>query len=807
MAKGDAARASLWMQECEVKAYREELIDAEKGAIQFRSLPWLSIGAHEDAALEKTLMALTIGRASFQRLELLNERQAAKRWGVEEEDVAAGFYLVAPDGSMAAAYVANVEGGKDWAGMLEERTIPKLRKAGKVKDESFINVARFDTDRFGQKENQFSDAMGRDFEGSLESLGVEVASRRLDEVKFKGGYAAAWRIPKAKRAPRAADSAEQVFMQLSFEDLAAAPFNNHAGTSLVKNIRDFTPVNNVEPGMPNQLDARDEIVGALIESWLAAKKTLAGLNDEESGIDASAYASPKRLQEERARAARTYENPKGNSKKLGLKPSESRWWMGEESEDGSREAMIVSRDMALIDGQHSSRNYGLVAQALSGSGIVTYEGEQVQHCSLSHFKGLFEERLKKEMRDSKAAGVDLKAALGAEGFESFVEWAKSKAQATMVTEPVATAKQAMELTYIANSSTAISKAAAAEHMSKAEVQMLVDAFNRQAERVGDPRRLSAVKGAGSDPNFATSPKLAKSYSELFGTVRACAKKVNQVGEDRPDWVATQAKKTLKRFGLEVTEGMVERVAGLIMMSGKIKSRDFMMAVANARQLGEVEIKLMEGRGARDGKAFSILSNRIAHEMLIKQKLAEKKEFEETTPDEKAYALVSAGWALREKIDKEWARIRSSSATKRMFESKATFENWMMVGLQHTRGELASKEALKSIERAVDHLIELKKEGELDLVGTHNDARERLSGSLKAEGSKEPNKREAFDNWRPSEADEVQKLMLLAAAMPGEGEAPKRVIKPKADVAGKLGARRVAGVKSESPMKARSRSKE
>lgn len=172
--------------------YSNELkMDASKNIGTLQTVPWLGISGNDSWAREKSWFALTIGRASFKRKVLLDEEQAAKALGMKVLDVAPGYYLMDPNGKVAAAYISDMHGGRDvgysaWK-IFETKTLEAMEASGAVSDETFITKIEVDPKLLMSRSNQFADAMGIDFDdGALDRHGISVKTKRLDELWMTG---------------------------------------------------------------------------------------------------------------------------------------------------------------------------------------------------------------------------------------------------------------------------------------------------------------------------------------------------------------------------------------------------------------------------------------------------------------------------------------------------------------------------------------------------------------------------------------------------------------------------------------------
>lgn len=805
--KKNKSSASLGLLVTELQSsvdvvYSNELkMDTAKNTASIQNMPWLSLSGNDVWAREKGWFALTVGRASFKRQPLLDEVQLAEALVMEISDVAPGYYLMDPNGKVAAAYISDMLGGREdgksaWK-TFESKTLKMMKKSGAVSDETFITKIEVDPKVLMRRANQFADAMGIDFaDNALDLHGVSVKSKRLDELNMTGGYAAAWTIESAKVGycdtldddQTLADASIGMEVIVSFGDLSAAPYNNHAANSLMKNIRDLSHVNNTDSGGgANQLKARDEIVQTLAKAWLAQIKAPLGLLDKEAGFDPK-LCTKESLEKKREQLAKSHRNPFGNEKKMAIKPSETVVRLGKDkTEKGSSSIQFISRDMAFIDGQHSSRNYALIAAAFTSGKSVYYNepGEGlvlVESCNVDHFSNILSSFVLADAKVGKKtqkvkAWTQLGFADEASAFESFKSFSIEHAKATIKTVPVFTREQALSLVKIVNSSTPQSKASQAEHDLRPEIKKLVDAYNEVAIRLGDPTRMSMTKSASSDPDFATDVTLTKSFQDYFASISAGCVKVNNVGENISERNFDYAKKALAVMKVDSTSDNVTKLAALHQMAGKIKSRDYMMSGTSASRL----VKAVGGI-LNDLSAFSALTMQSA----MKQQLSGKgtlMQYDGASPEERVYMLCKSAFAFQEQLDMQWKRVSGQNykdnngvvhlADKSLvgvFETKATFVNWMIIGTLQQFGEIATPKALMGIKGAVDNLQELAKHElmesskKLGLSFTHNDAREAF---VKAQDSGNG----PLANWTMASLPELKRFHILLSAMPGIGDAP------------------------------------
>ena len=749
------------------------------GAPQFNS-----IGADCPHFAAKALFALSIGRAAYARQPLHTQDSLAQgllEAGRGPEEISRlpapphGFYLISPDGKISAMFAADIaenpnspESGENAAAM--EDFASKALSCGFADKDTWLARAAYWPKTFLERENTFADALENDFgPDSLRNFGVRCDSRPLKVSEYSSGYPIAWTCENHNEL--ASYSPTSSFdLLVRFKDLAGLPFINHAKGS-VENPRDFTPVNNTEPSCgDNQLDCRQAIVTDMMKAWIERSLMETGLLDEELGLNAE-YLDPADKELDRRQLVQSRFSDVGNQKKLGNRPNKT----AIRSCGGL--VQFVSKDMALGDGQHSSRNYALIAEALSrpidgqprpvywhGEADKTTDdplqtGTRVLHCSHEEFLGWMEQTLDEMAPRYGIALGELPALLGKTPKECYAEFVGFALDAkTKVTNmPVTTKLHAQQMVDHANYSRALPKSSLAESRFRWTFETLAEAYNEECQARGKPGRLLLVKSAHTDAMIGTTAMHNRSVSDIFPALVAVCSGRKNTKNDLPDLasahssdgknaalirMASEASSKLQNLPPNSTarKALTADLAKLYHMIDFAKQRDFMMSNKSAEELSKSVASIAAEERAGGGKIteFSKISLAYAasrelglHICDVPGRINTKRLLQGKHIDmrKQLYSVVAAAVRLQDELDAQWLRIRDDSAggsVKKFFHSKATFENWMLLGLSVTASEFSSHEALDAIGRSVDKLF--LRASRSELPENHNKLREKLKNA-------------------------------------------------------------------------------
>lgn len=728
----------------------------------------------------RALFAMTLGRAAFSKEILLNEKEASIALGltVSEDEPAAlphGYYLLdASKTSLAAVYASNIPSmGIDEISSVEA-SVRQLLQSGKAHKECFITSIDFDPAILFSEESLFADAISSGFpEQSLATYGISCSTRKANTISMKPGYPYAWR-GHSRRDLSTAEIYDDFDIEAPIADLATLPFINHKGQSSATNIRAFKDVND-----PAQITDRAKIIKGLASAWVESALIKAGALDKDCGIDANDYTDPKEVEQARISHAKARPNSLGNAKKLSHKLSSS--FMSKSGSD----VLFVSTDMSIIDGQHSSRNYALIASALEHHKPPVWWHEKQKAtpigCNPLAFSEAIQEALVRNGKDFMegsttplhAQAACLKAMglactqvspdmdnLAYSLFRTFTLGRVAKVTNT----PVTTSEHAKSMVIESNASTPIPKASVTENRHQAFFHHIAEVFNAQAKKEGDKARLVPVKDVHGDSMISTNTRHNYTIEQIFSPFLAIAIGKRQAGnfrESKKNQAADAVERLLAlRHGSQKKAHAIERMLDVFQTASLARQRNFLFNDKGAQVLQE---KLAES-GLFDGEQstwkFQSFSNLAMHQaciailglpMGIDRKIART-----SHPDssQKIYALVKSAMKFQDQLDQQWSTISDShKSISGFFKSKATFENWMLLGVTAGFMELSSDSALHSVERAVSNLLALSDQGIISKGSNHNKARQGFETALTKKA----------DDYLGSVGDEL--MLILYDAQP------------------------------------------
>lgn len=575
--------------------------------------------SEEDANFEaKALFALTIARASYQSAGLLDERQAAK--ALNEKTLPSGFYALTPGASpkIAAAYLPELAGAKRSAAAAFAKRLPALKNAGKAASNCFLTRFEADPEAFALARDPLADYMsvgaGADperkrelrreaQESSLARFGLRIRTL-LPDGEWEAGYPAPLAL-KGRAVGQAYEPGslqerrmirEDMSLVSSLAEAGRLPLFNHDAASAINNTRDIQTAQSRAP-------EREAMVDSMVDAWLAKEAILSGDRDAQLRLGG---LSPQQTQELREIAANAEVKAFGKERKLFVGQGKT---ASHASEDG-REHLLLSMDMALVDGQHSSRDYALIAAGCAaglGEGRASELApdcapERLQervwaryqaHCERSGsdpLGALAPAAMESGRKGAKAAKAGQKESRR-RVWEAFARFAPS---IPMRVEIASSGDPDMSLLYTmmenaVKEQSAESKALAA---NRREAQAFVAAFNEAAERAGDPTRIATVKSQHVNPHVSTADRpeeITRDFVDIFPYVRAVinAEKTTAAAHLKPaeikaarDMARWEALALFESKGVSVSgpededwARLSERLLILILTSQRLRGRD------------------------------------------------------------------------------------------------------------------------------------------------------------------------------------------------------------------------------------------
>lgn len=704
----------------------------------------------------RALFAMTIGRAAYSKERLLDAKEAAEALGLpaSSEGTPAlphGYYLLdASKKSLAAAFASNIPSmGIDEITEIE-KSVNQLRQDGKAHKECFITSVDFDPTILFSEESLFADAISSGFpEQSLKTYGIMATTRKSNQISMKPGYPYAWR-GHSRRDLSNVGISDDFDIEAPISDLAKLPFINHKGQSSSSNIRAFKELND-----SSQISDRESIIQGMAETWVESQLILNGALDKECGIDPDDFIDPDEITQARADHAKARKNALGNAKKLSHKISSS--FMSTKETD----VLFMSTDMSIIDGQHSSRNYALIAYALEHSKAPVWWHEKKKAIPISCDPKSFADAVEKSLirKGKQLLGVNptqataQKACLKAMKLdcESIVPKADNSAYAAFRTftlervakvtnTPVTTSEHAKSMVVESNASTPIPKAASTESSHQAFFHLIAQIFNKQAKEEHDKARLVPIKDVHGDSMISTNTQHSYTIEQIFSPLLAIAigkRQADNFRNSKKDQATDAVQRLLAlRKGSKKMGEAIERMLDVFQTASLARQRSFLFTDKNSKNLKD---KLIES-GALDSsnsvKKLQSFASLAVHQacisilglpMGIDRKISGAPEI---SSGKQVYALVKSAMKFQRQLDEQWALIsESKKSLAGFFKSKATFENWMLLGVSAGYMELSSNEALNSVERAVSNLLTLRDNHIISPDTNHNKARQGFETAL------------------------------------------------------------------------------
>jgi hypothetical protein len=470
---------------------------------------------------------LTILRASHSGSDIVDEADLEKRLGAKAPS---GFYMLDHDNKICAAFFPNDvhKGAKPpsldvslWGADLGEH----------LSNPCWSTRVTFDIEKMGKAQDPFADWLLLDDEAkkteglTLHGLHIESVisgwgSKDLAKNVILGypapiEFKAEWEVTAGEKALMAKSQpgfAPSMSTRMKLGDLWRLPFFNHNAVSPISNTRDIREIN-------ERVKERADIIRVLAKEWLAQSKMLAGdldyslvLTDDET--PGSAARQVKRQQA----VDRSDMAPLGKPRAVYFAPNKTTFT----GPDDNR--IILSADIALVDGQHSSRDYWLIAHGLAGA-TPEVAKQAILDCTPEKLEKVFQDEIKRLIQEepsSTAARYKFTKTASAERFAYFCNFcAKKTSQIDF--RPVYDPEMARVKTLIENEQRQQEKEDKALAECHDEIQDYVAAFNRGASLSGDLRRLTGIKSAHANVGFsARDLSLNVDVKKIFRALTAIA---------------------------------------------------------------------------------------------------------------------------------------------------------------------------------------------------------------------------------------------------------------------------------------------
>lgn len=385
-------------------------------------IPLVRVNPSDARAAEKSLMALTIVRASFRDNPPMDEKAAfqalARSGNAPDAPLPPGFYLIGPDGKIASSMFASIVGGGD---DCDEAALEDVAAANpkSFSTPHWITLARFDLDKFLQNSTRFADSLehGVGSEESLSVRGVQIQCRRSDGAgAMWPGYPAPWLVDSeviSSRAPEmaalsrvaaAAGRKENPGKGLRVDPFSAlvplaalrkVPIFNHNGSSDLANARDISSVSERVP-------QRQKMLEHLFEGWSEIHVLLSGAKDEEIGAD-PADPVADRIRSGEALLSR----PFGDAHRILAKSAAT------SAVCAGGKTLILSADFSLVSARAATRDCWLIAAGLGLDAGIRFDPnagpvhpsdpDSALDCAPERLKAAFAGMLSKLLKDDPEA--------------------------------------------------------------------------------------------------------------------------------------------------------------------------------------------------------------------------------------------------------------------------------------------------------------------------------------------------------------------------------------------------------------------
>lgn len=634
--------------------------EGEMRLVRQPGMPDVVVHEDDENFEAKSMLALTILRASFQNAPVLDEKQAAEE--LRLPSLPSGFYVLSPGlrPKIAAAYLPEVAGGEvsphaQFAEMFED-----LVESKHAEPNGFATRFVVDPERFSEARDPFADYMSIGAgKNEVDKARARKAATRtsladyglLVETSSGGGdplmgYPAPLRLAgELSRDPypaepddidgsvkRASHTRRDVSIMSTAAQMANLSIYNHNAASSINNIRDIQDV-------LDRAKAREAILGTMVDAWMARESIAEETRDETMSM---AKIPPNKRRVVANATASNEVKAFGKARNYFVKQGQTASY----SDEGKTEHLVLSMDQALVDGQHSSRDYALIAQGCLGaeSGATpAYMGKEVPDCApealaemvwgkylerwashginpmgidaraLETAHRLGENPKDEEVKKRLAAASEVHGKIAQKARREV--WASfSKFAPTLPVEVniSATMNPLMALVYMEmqNNSAPPRPEAKAMASQQALVQRVVSMFNETAQSLGDPIRLSSVKSQHANPDMSTADEpaqLTRDFMDIFPYVRAVS---NSAGtsfhshwkvedskggsklDQAEEWAKWEAVAVFDRLGCEmpsvkdqIFKDVEQRLKALYLAVDSLKSRNFELTEDNLERTG------------------------------------------------------------------------------------------------------------------------------------------------------------------------------------------------------------------------------
>lgn len=769
----------------------------------------------------KAMLALTVMRASYSRSDILDEAGIKARLGV---DAPAGFYLVGPDGKVAAGFFAwSADSGRPEPSLAAAEWGGKLAKKKLLADPCWSTVLEYGLEAFASAADPFADWLSAPESAKANGValhGIKARSR----ISGRGGpdilgYPAPLAMPAQWMGdPEQEEWANEALPGEALQARAAAPlrelwrlpFFNHNAASAINNARNIQ-------GVAERRSDRAGIARSLAAEWLERSNILSGARDASmaSGSDDPNSDSRKAMREREARKLQRSAKV-GKERIVYFTPT-----CTTHSGEGS-ESLALSADIALVDGQHSSRDYWLIAHGFQAAidrscSAPSIDGRSVPDCDPKHLAAQFKSHMASLCQD---AGISPKeaAARGLSGkgaFEAFAEYVGGKSSWVEL-RPASSQEIARQNTIIENSQREQSKEDKALSELHSDAMVFIEAFNRGARAAGSRSRLTAVKSSHAEPEFSARAAGENiDIKDIFRCLSALAVPDGSMSSkndhirssleaDAQAWAAKDVKDLWPKLRAKDAATARARFAAIYESLGGIKGRDFDLT---AKRLSSTLASLNEeGRlGPKSAGFVGVVNKLLASRFGVAQKAAESPS---SNPDEsaaKAYRIGLAAIELASIMDLSWEpkgksptpeeRDRKGGNDKlRGFINQSTLESLLlrMASDRYRKGgpdesSIASKETFGFIKASMDRLRSLAMAGSIEQINGVRDsiAKQKASDEL------------GIGGYIAAHGDKA-KTLFDAAPTPGLSfdqyealSAERSALAKTPNVGGKLGAKRAA----------------
>lgn len=778
----------------------------------------------------KSMLALTVMRASYSRSDILDEGGIKSRLGV---DVPAGFYLVGPDGKVAAGFFAWTEAsGKPEPSLEAADWGAKLAKKKLLADPCWSTVVEYGLEAFAAAADPFADWLSAPEEAKASGValhGIKARSR----ISGRGGpdilgYPAPLALPAHWMGDAdQAEWADEAIPGEALQSRAAAPlrelwrlpFFNHNAASAINNARNIQAVADRRPD-------RAGMARALAAEWLERSNILRGFRDGSmaSGQEILGGEEIKAMREREAKKLQRLSKV-GKERIIYFTPNCTT------SSGAGRERLTLSADIALVDGQHSSRDYWLLAHGFEAAldrsrSAPAIDGRSVPDCDPKHLAAQFKSHMASLCQD---AGISPKEAAerglsGKGAFEAFAEYVGGKSSWVEM-RPAGSQEIARQNTIIENAQREQSKEDKALSELHSDAMAFIEAFNRGARAAGSRTRLTAVKSSHAEPEFSARAAGENiDIKDIFRCLSALAvpdgsmsskndHARSAVESDAQAWAAKDVKDLWPKLRAKDAAAARARFVAIYESLGGLKGRDFDLT---AKRLSSTLAALNEdARLAPKSAGFvGVVNKLLAARFGLVKKAAERAAGNQDESAAKAYRIGLAAIELSSIMDLSWEpkgksptpeeRDRKGGNEKlRGFINQSTLESLLlrMASDRYRKGgpdesSIASEQMFGFIRESMDRLRSLAMAGSIEQINGVRDsiAKQKVSderglgGYIAAQGDRAktlfdaaPTPGLSFDQYQ--ELSDERSALAKAASVAGKLEA-KRAAAQKAGQRGR-----------------------